>query len=158
MEIGLISDTHNQLPEKIDQVFKGVDLILHAGDVGNSHILENLSKIAVVEGVYGNTDLYTVSSILPSRLNLNLEGMTVFMKHDIGNIKIYHAKIRSIQRELTPDIIVFGHTHKPLFEKIQQTYFINPGSATKPRGGSPCSVMRLKISAGMITDYQLIPL
>jgi len=158
MEIGIISDTHNQLPEKIGQIFKGVDLILHAGDIGYSHILESLSKIASVEGVYGNTDLYTVSSILPSRLTLNLEGMSVFMKHDIGNIKIYHAKLRSIHRELIPDMIVFGHTHKPLFEKIQHTYYINPGSASKPRGGSPCSVMRLNISAGMITDHQLIPL
>lgn len=131
---------------------------MHAGDIGNSHILESLSTIASVEGVYGNTDLYTVSSILPSRLNLNLEGMSVFMKHDIGNIKIYNAKLRSIHKELIPDIVVFGHTHKPQFEKIQRTYFINPGSASKPRGGIPCSVMRLSISAGMIKDYLLIPL
>lgn len=157
MNIGLISDTHNQLSEDINRIFKDVDIILHAGDIGYSLILESLSKIAPVEGVYGNTDLYTVSSILPSQLNLNLGGLNIFIKHDIGDINFYHAKLKSIKKDLMPDIIIFGHTHKPFFKKIQRTYFINPGSASKSRGGIPCSVMRLIISEGKLTDHQLIP-
>jgi putative phosphoesterase len=156
MDIGLISDTHNQLPENINHLFKDVDIILHAGDIGYSHILENLSKIAAVEGVYGNTDLYTVSSILPSRLDLKLEGLNIFIRHDIGDINFYYAKLKSIKKELMPDIIIFGHTHRPFFKKIQRTYFINPGSASKSREGIPCSVMRLSISKGKVTDHQLI--
>jgi putative phosphoesterase len=156
MEIGLISDTHNHLPDRISLIFKDVDLIIHAGDIGYSHILENLKNIAPVEGVYGNTDIYSVSSILPSQLRLELEGLNILVRHDIGNIKMFHARFRSKNEGVMPDIIIFGHTHRPLFEKIQRTTYINPGSASKSRSGIPCSVMRLRITAGIIMDYQLI--
>ena len=131
MEIGIISDTHNHLPDRVSQIFQGVDLIIHAGDIGYSHILENLKTIAPVEGVYGNTDIYSVSSILPSQLRLELEGLNILVRHDIGHIKMFHAKLRSKNEGIMPDIIIFGHVHHPFNEKWKGgKWYICPGTPT----------------------------
>ncbi len=156
MKIGLISDTHDRLNENVFDIFKNVDIILHAGDIGKKTILDRLTEIAPVRAVYGNTDIYSIASTLPSRLNLKLEGMNILLTHNIGSIKNFVWKLKRGDYLSPPDIIVYGHTHKPAFQNYMDYYFINPGSAGAPRGGIPASVMLLEISSSKITSHDIV--
>jgi len=89
MKIGLISDTHGKLPEDVFNVFKKVDLILHAGDIGNFNILKRLKELAPVYAVYGNIDNYSVASRLPLKISFKLEEVQILMMHNIGNIRSF---------------------------------------------------------------------
>jgi putative phosphoesterase len=155
-EIGIISDTHNHLPKKIKKLFDGVDLIFHAGDIGDSPILQQLHTIAPTQAIYGNMDLYTLSSVLPAQISLNIEEFYILMQHNIGNLLNYFWKLRNKNSDPFPDIVIFGHTHRPVYEKIESTLFINPGSASQARGGYPTSIMRLTLSKGSIPQHQII--
>jgi len=158
MEIGIISDTHNRLPEEIKNYFSGVDLIFHAGDIGDSPILQELNHIAPTQAVYGNTDLYTLSSMLPARISLNIENCQVYMQHNIGNLHNFFWKLRKRQENPFPDIVIFGHTHRAVFETIEDTLFINPGSASQSRGGFPASIIRLTLTNGVVQAHHIIEL
>lgn len=129
MKVGVISDTHNFLDDRVPALFKGVEHIIHAGDVGASGILAELEQIAPVTAVSGNTDL-----------GLPLKEIEVF---ELGRHKflLQHIVVPEtpavllsdrIQRE-KPNVIVFGHTHKPFNKTINGIWYFNPGYAGKAR-------------------------
>ena len=155
-EIGIISDTHNQLPKEIHKLFDGVDIIFHAGDIGESPILQQLHTIAPTQAIYGNMDLYTLSSVLPAQVSMEIEEFQILMQHNIGNLFNFYWKLRNKNSDPFPDIVIFGHTHRPVYEKIKDTLFINPGSASQARGGFPTSIMRVGLSKGSISHHRLI--
>ena len=158
MEIGIISDTHNKLPDEIFGIFEGVDIILHAGDIGSMDIITRLNQIAPTKAVYGNTDIYSIASVLPSKLKIEIENLNFLLIHNIGNIKNFSWKILRGDYKPIPDVVVYGHTHAPTFSRNSEILFINPGSAGLPRGGYPASVMKIKVSNGKIVQDQLIKL
>ena len=158
MFIGIISDTHNRFPREIETIFGGVDIILHAGDIGNYAILEKLKSIAPTKAVYGNTDIYGIASTLPSKLIFKLEQFTWLLLHNIGNMKNLVWKIKRGDFQPSPQIIVYGHTHRPIFQEYMGYYFINPGSAGLPRGGIPPTVMILDIEKDKIKKHKIIRL
>jgi putative phosphoesterase len=155
-EIGIISDTHNHLPKEIKKFFNGVDLIFHAGDIGDAPILQQLHNIAPTQAIYGNMDLYTLSSVLPAQISLKIEDFQILMQHNIGNLFNFFWKLHNKNLKPFPDIIIFGHTHRAVFENIEGTLFINPGSASQGRGGFPTSVMRLILSKGEDPQHKII--
>jgi putative phosphoesterase len=129
MKIGVISDTHDFFDPRIPELFKGVEHIVHGGDVGSMAIISELEKIAPVTAVSGNTD-----SMLP------LRGVEVF---ELGRHKFLLEHIvqpdmpevllsQRVQTE-KPDVIVFGHTHKPFNKTIGGIWYFNPGYAGKMR-------------------------
>lgn len=156
MKIGLISDTHNKLPPVVADIFKGVDLILHAGDIGEAYILGKLNQIAPTKAVYGNTDIYSLASVLPYQLSLEIEGLRFLLIHNIGNVRDFVWKIKRGDFQPEPQVIVSGHTHRPQYEKYDSYLFINPGTASAPRGGVPASVALLELEDGEIRDFRLI--
>jgi len=158
MEIGIISDTHNRLSKEIRAHFSNVDLIFHAGDIGDSPILQKLHQIAPTQAVYGNTDIYTLSSVLPARISVNIENFQIYMQHNIGNLQNFFWKLRNREENPFPDIVIFGHTHRAVFEKIDDTLFINPGSASQPRGGYPASIIKLTLNNHTLMSHQIIEL
>lgn len=158
MRIGIISDTHNSIPLSIEKVFKETDLILHAGDIGSQEILNRLKSITNVQAVCGNTDIYTLSENLPSQITFKVEGMIILMLHDIGSINSFLWRIRKENFQPLPQIIIYGHTHSPIFQKINNIYFLNPGSAGKPKTGQRATVMILTIKKGQIAGNQFIEL
>ncbi|MEJ2556343.1 MAG: metallophosphoesterase family protein [Anaerolineae bacterium] len=150
MKIGLISDTHlssGKLPQAIANVFQGVDLILHAGDLVTMDLLRPLEAIAPVTAVQGNMDMSGVRFNLPLKTIVEAEG------HQIGLIHGHH--IPHPDRVLSPpidyeamhnyllsefqdqdvDCIVYGHTHQAHMETYQDVLIMNPGSATRGKGG-----------------------
>jgi len=152
MKIGVISDTHNFFDAQIPKLFSGVEHILHAGDIGLPKILYQLEDIAPVTAVSGNTDDPGFQYRLTEVIEL---GDRKFLLHHIVNPHSLTDVLRDrISRE-QPDVVVFGHTHKPFCQTIQQVLFFNPGYAGKQRFRLPRSVAILHCSARAIQPEYL---
>ena len=137
MRIGVISDTHNYLDPRIPHLFAGVDLILHGGDIGMPAIILALEQIAPVTGVAGNTD--DPGFQYPQTDVVELGGRRFLVQHIVNPHSLTDPIRTRIARE-RPDVVVFGHTHKPFSESIGGTRFFNPGYAGKSRFGLERSV------------------
>jgi uncharacterized protein len=132
VKIGVISDTHDFFDPKIPGLFAGVDHILHAGDVGSAFIVFELEQIAPVTVVLGNNDLG-----LPFRLTETVElAEKKFLIHHIVNPRAPQDKIKTRIARARPDVVVFGHSHKPFCETLDGILFFNPGYAGKPKFGA----------------------
>lgn len=147
MQIGVISDTHNFLDPKILQLFQRVDHILHAGDIGSAYITFQLEQIAPVTAVVGNTDQF-----LPFKETevVKLDGRKYLLHHIVGHPHALDEPLRSRVAREQPDVVVFGHTHKPFCQMLGGILYFNPGYAGKPRFGMKCSVAILGGDGGDI--------
>jgi putative phosphoesterase len=136
-EIGLISDTHGLLrPEAIVEL-EGCDVILHAGDVGGSLIIDTLTQFAHTFAVGGNCD---VEETFPDYFIGEYGGKKLLM---------FHGHLPIDENEFKPDIVITGHSHIPLIEQDKSILRINPGSAGPKRFKLPVTVARLTISSGI---------
>jgi uncharacterized protein len=138
IRIGVIADTHSLFDPAIRRHFKGVDHILHAGDIGDQSVIEQLGQIAPVTAVPGNVDGYEKSG-LPTEIIIDLVGRRIAIRHILyEGGKLTKGGRAFLERE-QPDICVFGHTHQPKTDWHGSTLLFNPGSAgpkrfTLPRG------------------------
>ena len=142
MKLGLISDTHGHVPNGVHAALAGVDYILHAGDVGPMDVITELEAIAPVHAVLGNTD-YGIA--LPVTRLEEFGGRTILIHH-IVDVDFPSQTVRELLSTEKPEIVVFGHTHMPFDELRSRIRFINPGSASQPRGGTAPSVAILELS------------
>ena len=136
MQLGLISDTHGTVPNAVHEALAGVDCILHAGDVGPENVLTELEAIAPVRAVLGNTDH---GLALPESRMEEYAGHR-FLLHHIVDVAFPSRTVRKLLAEEKPDIVVFGHTHMPFDETLDNVRYMNPGSPNTPRGGAPATV------------------
>lgn len=151
--IGLIADTHGLLRPEVHQALSGVELILHAGDVGGDDVLDELALIAPVEAVFGNTDV-SGDPRLAQEVVREIGGVTIHVSHghELGSptpdtlLALYPA-----------DVIVYGHTHKALEVRVGGRLVVNPGAAGPRRFDLVPSVARLTISGGS-PDVEIVPL
>ena len=147
MKIGLISDTHDYLDPRVPELFAGVDHILHAGDVGRPLLIVELEQIAPVTAVTGNTD-----EGLPLReTELVTLGGKKFLIHHIVTPGVGSPRIERRLREDAPDVVMFGHTHKPFAQQVGSILYFNPGYAGRQRFDLPRSVAVMEIQRGKIT-------
>ena len=114
----MISDTHGWLDPRVGSVFAGVDLILHAGDIGALAVIEALAQIAPVHAVRGNVDRAPDLLALPERLDLALNGAGVHLVHRPQDAAPAEAAI-----------VITGHTHRPLIAERDGVLWLNPGAA-----------------------------
>jgi len=148
--IGIISDTHGRLPQAVSKAFKGADLIIHAGDIGELEILRSLENIAPTIAVRGNMDMGKWARQLPEKEVIEISQTVLCVLHDVYRLELepksaaYHA-------------VINGHTHRPLVEKKQGVLYLNPGSAVQPRSGYAASVALLRIKGNSI-EARLIEL
>jgi uncharacterized protein len=148
MKIGVLSDTHvpaivPALPPIIYDIFQGVDLILHAGDIVELAVLDDLRAIAPVEAVAGNVDSAEVQARLPFKKVIPIGKFTVGLIHGKYKINVQQEMIR---KEFgTVDIIVYGHSHNPFWGVREGVYFLNPGSPTDKRHALFNSVALLEV-------------
>jgi putative phosphoesterase len=143
MRIGLISDTHGFLDERLPRIFRGVDHILHAGDIGPDHLITQLESIAPVTAVLGNND---DSALFPLTKTVVL-GKLKFLVHHIVAPRTLTDEFRTRIARERPDAVVFGHSHKQFCERIDGVLFLNPGYAGKPKFGAERSVALLEADA-----------
>ncbi len=153
MRIGLISDTHGLVRPQVLLVLKGVDRILHAGDVGGRDVLALLARVAPVEAVFGNVDV-PGDPQLSNFLSERIEGLTVHVSHghELGS----PTPARLLAR-YDADVLVYGHTHRPLIHRAGARLVVNPGSAGPRRFDIKPSVAILTIHAGR-AEAELIAL
>ena len=142
--LGLISDTHGLLRPGIHDALGGVELILHAGDVGGSSILDELRLIAPVLAVFGNTDAAGEPG-LAEEILMNVDGMRLHVSHghEVGSPTPARLATR-----YDADVVVYGHTHRPLVTRLNGRLFVNPGAAGPKRFNLTPSVGRLTFSGG----------
>ncbi len=123
--IGLVSDTHGLVRPELHAALEGVELILHAGDVGGDDVLDELATIAPVQAVFGNTDA-------PGRPRL-----AQYIVRTVGGVRIHVSHGHELGSP-TParllaaypaDVLVFGHTHRPLIARADGRLVVNPGAA-----------------------------
>lgn len=139
--IGVISDTHGLLrPEALDAL-KGVDRILHAGDVGNSTHLDVLARIAPVTAIRGNIDRGDWAEHLPETATLTIGFLRIHMIHD-------RKALRADPAAEGWDVVISGHSHKPDIEDTGTTLWLNPGAAGPRRFRLPVTLAFLWEEAG----------
>lgn len=143
MEIGVISDTHGLLrPEAVTEL-EGVDLILHAGDIGTVAILDRLRAIAPVHAVRGNTDRAEGVRALPLRELVHAGDVSIVLIHILEDLDVVPSAVGA-------SVVVYGHTHVPAVELRRGVVYLNPGSAGPRRPGRPISLARLSVHGAAV--------
>jgi putative phosphoesterase len=148
MKIGIISDTHSILPGSVFDIFRDVSHIFHAGDIGNQEIIHGLEIIAPVHAVYGNVDTWPLVIKYPDMYLTTLQNRRICLIHDI--IKPKYFSYQLFKKNIEADIIIHGHTHVAHTEFFRNCLYINPGSASKPRGRQNGTVAILDLSINQL--------
>ncbi len=146
--LGIISDTHGLVRPEISKIFKGVDLILHAGDVGGENIISELEEIAPVVAVKGNMDRGGYAATLSETEIVEIGKVSIYMLHDLYRIDLDPAAAGF-------GVVISGHTHVKSLKKKDGVLYLNPGSAGPVRLDYPVSAAILKIN-GKNTDVRFI--
>jgi putative phosphoesterase len=152
--IGLISDTHGLLRPAVHGALAGVDMILHAGDVGGDEILMELSTIAPVRAVYGNTDPPGAARLV-ARIDDVFDGVRVHVSH--GH-ELGAPRTELLLAAYDADVLVYGHTHKALIHRATDgRLVVNPGAAGPARFDVVPTVARMLITDGS-AEVKFVPL
>ncbi|MCD6672314.1 MAG: metallophosphatase family protein [Burkholderiaceae bacterium] len=144
LRIGLISDTHGLLRPQALEFLAGSDFIVHAGDVGNSLVLESLAALAPLTVVRGNTDHGAWAERLPYSDCLGAGGLHLYAIHDLSDLPIDAL-------EAQVDVVVHGHSHQPRVETRGDVLYVNPGSAGPRRFRLPIAAGELLIENGRVS-------
>lgn len=157
MRLGIIADTHGLLRPEVFDVFAEVDLILHAGDIGSLDLLTELEAIAPVLAVYGNCDGGEIRARVPQVVERRIEGLDIVLTHGDQLGSPSPAALHRLWPEA--DVIIFGHTHRPLLTTIDVVRTVmNPGGAGHRRFDLPASVGIMELEAGLPPRARLVPL
>jgi putative phosphoesterase len=160
LRIGVISDTHGFLDTEVARVFADVDLILHAGDIGDASIIAALEQVAPVVAVSGNLDHGELAERLPSEASGETGGIRFVMAHKRKKLmkRFAAGKLASGPDVRQPDLIVFGHDHQPTVVWTDTTVLLNPGSATSPYEEDEMPTIAIIESADAGLSVQFHPL
>ncbi|MCL2137217.1 MAG: metallophosphatase family protein [Coriobacteriia bacterium] len=151
MLVGVLADTHHQLPKAVFQIFADCDLILHAGDIGTPQIIQELSAIAPVYAVLGNIDSQKDYPGLSSDYLVTLAGQAVYMTHTPTAAEHYLRQATGQGgAPRLPEICIHGHTHQARNELLYNVHIVNPGSTTSPKPGHQPSVALLTLTPGSL--------
>ncbi len=144
VRIGVISDTHGLLRPEAKAALLGSDYIVHGGDIGNADILDQLAAIAPLTVVRGNNDKGAWAEAVPHSAWLQVGPVYIYAVHDIASIDLDPAGAGV-------DVVVYGHSHRPLAEQRGPVLYLNPGSAGPRRFSLPISVAQLEIDGGAVS-------
>ena len=154
--VGLISDTHvpvraRCIPKKVFNIFESADFIVHAGDLVELAVIDELEQLAPVLAVHGNMDGPEVSGALPKLNSLKISDWKIGVMHDPCTL-FGMGKMREIAKQNGFNVFVYGHTHNSSIKWEGKTLYINPGSPTNPTSfiNKP-SVALLKVTREAIT-------
>jgi putative phosphoesterase len=157
LRLGVISDTHGMLRAEVLEAFEKVDHILHGGDVGTWEVLLDLQALAPVTAVYGNVDGPELREKLPDVATIRLDGFDIVVTH--GDQFGTPTPATLHQAFPRADIIVFGHTHRPLLELVDKTVTVmNPGGAGAARFNLKPSIGIMELEPGIPPRARLVEL
>jgi uncharacterized protein len=158
--IGLLSDTHGYLPKEVFHHFADVDCILHAGDVGNIELLDELKEFKPTHCVYGNIDGAEIRIVAPEFLSIEIESCKILMMH-IGG---YPPKYNLISKELIaihkPHVFICGHSHilKVMPDALNNLLHINPGACGKHGWHKVKTLVKFTVDGASVKNLQVIEL
>jgi len=160
VRIGLISDTHGFLDERIFKHFENCDEIWHAGDFGTIELADSLAAFKPLRGVYGNIDGKELRQTFPENLRFSCEGLDVWMTHIGGYPDRYNVQIRKEIYANPPGLFICGHSHilKVIFDRKINCLHLNPGAAGKQGWHKTRTLMRFAIEEGKVRDMEVIEL
>lgn len=158
--IGLLSDTHSYLDEKMLHHFAQVDEIWHAGDVGNKEVYEKLQNLKPVKGVYGNIDDASIQQFFPRVLQFTCEEVRVLITHIGGYPPKYNADSLPLIQSYRPNLFITGHSHilKIMYDHQLQVLHMNPGAAGTHGWHQKRTIVRFNIHGNNIQDCEVIEL
>ena len=142
--LGVISDTHGLLRPEAEEVLRGSDIIVHAGDIGSPDVLRRLEKIARVIAVRGNIDREPWAKDLPLSESLELGRASIYVLHDVNELDL-DPRVAGFS------VVIAGHSHQPRCEERNGVLFFNPGSAGPRRFRLPISVGVISIEGSRVT-------
>jgi uncharacterized protein len=143
VRIGVISDTHGLLRPEAEQCLAGAEHIIHAGDIGREEVIAGLRRIAPVIAIKGNVDTADWAARYPDTTTVKLGGRAIHVLHDIHQLK-FDLKSSGI------DVVISGHSHRPLIETVDGVLYLNPGSAGPRRFNLPITLATLELTRGGI--------
>lgn len=136
MKIGVIADTHipdraKEIPKAVLRDFKNVDMIIHAGDFVDLSVLNNLRAVCPnIKAVWGNMDSYEIKKMLPEKEIIRIANYKIAVMHGYGHPNNLIELATKEFKDANANIIIFGHTHSALNEKVGDIIYFNPGSPT----------------------------
>ena len=157
MLLGVVSDTHGYLNPRVPELLRGVDHILHAGDIGDAAIIDQLSSIAPVTTVRGNNDQAGPASLFPEEVTLELAGRTIYLTHIVKVPKEPGNAENKTYSDAGIDVVVYGHSHIAFQKTLGSVLFFNPGAAGKRRFKVVPSIGTLELAKGKVLGT-IIPL
>lgn len=156
--VGLIADTHiparaRSIPKRVFEIFENVDFIVHAGDLVELAVIDELEQLAPVLAVYGNMDGPEVSGALPKLNSLKIFDWKIGVIHDPGAL-FGMGKMREIVKQNDFNVLVYGHTHNSSIKWDRNILFINPGSPTNP---IPPFITKPSVALVRVTKEKITP-
>ena len=156
--IGLLSDTHSVLDERIFTWFEQCDEVWHAGDIGNLRIAEALEEFRPLRAVYGNIDGTEIRNRYPENLRFECEGVDTLITHIGGYPGKYAPRVRPMLQTNPPKLFICGHSHilKVMPDKSSGLLHINPGACGKEGFHKVKTIIRFSLESGRIKDLEVI--
>jgi putative phosphoesterase len=162
MKIGLLSDTHSFLDERVFDYFAECDEVWHAGDFGSVEVMAKLQAFKPLRGVCGNIDGHQIQAEMPLDLRFECAGVPVFMTHIGGYPGRYEARVGKILRDDPPTggLFISGHSHilKVMPDRALGFLHINPGACGNEGWHKVKTLVRFQVDAGQISELQVIEL
>jgi putative phosphoesterase len=159
-KIGILSDTHSLLDERVFEHFAACDEVWHCGDIGSLETLNRLQAFKPLRAVYGNVDSYSIRQLVPQHNRFTVENVSVWLTHIGGYPGKYAPEVRPEIFNNPPQLFVCGHSHilKVKYDKTLNLLHINPGAAGKYGFHLVQTLVRLEIDGEKIQNLEVIEL
>jgi len=160
IRISLLSDTHSYIDNQIKDLCKGSDEIWHAGDIGDQKVMDELSTIAPLRGVYGNIDGTALRAAWPENLRFMAEDVDVWITHIGGYPGRYSHYVKPEIYNAPPKLFICGHSHilKVMNDKKLGLLHMNPGAIGRHGFHKVRTMLRFKIEGNRIFDLEVVEL
>lgn len=160
-KIGLLSDTHSFLDQRLENIFSDCDEIWHAGDIGDIRVMDTLESWKPVRAVHGNIDSGTVKLSYPKFIHFTLEDVRILLIHIAGSFGKYNPDVHKIIEEHgAADLLICGHSHilKVQMDKKYRMLYMNPGAAGVHGFHIMRTALTFELDAGEIRNLNIIEL
>jgi len=161
MKIGLLSDTHGLIDDAIFHYFKDRDEVWHAGDIGNTEVLDKLKSFKPVRAVYGNIDNQEIRKELKEVFHVTINGVNILMTHIGGYPPNYNAPVKKLIMKVKPDVFICGHSHILRISRDPQNdnlIYMNPGACGNHGFHKVRTIIRFTLDSGKVINPEVIEL
>ncbi|MFI5204140.1 MAG: metallophosphoesterase family protein [Flavobacteriales bacterium] len=160
MKVGILSDTHGYLDDRILHFLEPCDEIWHGGDIGSAEVTDRLAALKPLRAVYGNIDGGILRKSFPENNFFEVSGVAVLITHIVGRALSYDLRVRELIQLHKPKVLVCGHSHilKVAFDKKNDLLYVNPGAAGTHGFHKMRTLIRMDIENGTVVNAEVVEL